>query len=40
MKEIFLDQPVHKDIKTYENIGKVVTGQGDDYTACYLLGHS
>ena len=26
------DQPINKDIKTYENIRKTATGQGDDYT--------
>ena len=31
------DQPVKNDIKTYENIGKIATGQGDDYTTEYLL---
>ena len=24
------DQPINEDIKTYENIRKVATGQGDD----------
>ena len=26
------NQPINKDIKTYENIRKTATGQGDDYT--------
>ena len=26
------DQPMNNDIKTYENIRKIATGQGDDYT--------
>ena len=31
------DQPINKDIKTYENIRKITTGQGDDYTTgCFL----
>ena len=35
--ENFFDQPV-KDIKvTYENITKIATGQGDDYTTGCLL---
>ena len=31
----FLDQPIN--IKTYENIRKIATGQGDDNTAGCLL---
>ena len=35
--KIFFDQPV-KNIKvTYENIRKIATGQGDDYTTGCLL---
>ena len=26
----FFDQPVKNDLKTYDNIQKIVTGQGDD----------
>ena len=26
----FFDQPIRNDIKTYENIRKIVTSQGDD----------
>ena len=33
----FFDQPVNNDIKTYENIRKIATGQGDDYTTGCLL---
>ena len=36
MKLIF-DQPVKNDKVTYENIRKVATGQGDDYTTGCLL---
>ena len=33
----FFDQPMNDDIKTYENIKKIATGQGDDYrTGCLL----
>ena len=33
----FFDQPINSDFKTYENIRKIVTGQGDDYaTGCLL----
>ena len=35
--KIFFDQPVKSDMKTYNNIRKIATGQGDDYTTCYLL---
>ena len=28
----FFDQPISSDIKTYENIRKIVTGQADHYT--------
>ena len=33
----FFDQPVNNDIKTYENIRKIATGQGDDYATDCLL---
>ena len=33
----FFDQPVKNNKITYENIRKVATGQGDDYTTGYLL---
>ena len=29
----FLDQPINSDIKKYENIKKVATGEGDNYTS-------
>ena len=28
----FFDQPINSDLKTYENIRRIATGQGDDYT--------
>ena len=31
------DQPVKNNKVTYENIRKIATGQGDDYTTGYLL---
>ena len=37
---IFFDQPVDNDIKTYESIWKITTGQGDDYTIGCLLEYS
>ena len=33
----FFGQPINNDIKTYENIRKIATGQGDDYAAGCLL---
>ena len=33
----FFDQPIKNDLKTYNNIRKIATGQGDDYkTGCSL----
>ena len=34
------DQPVRNDLITYENIPKIATGQGDDYTAGCLLDYN
>ena len=36
----FFDQPIKNDIKTYENIRKIATGQGDDYTTRCLLDYN
>ena len=36
----FFDQPVKNDMRTYDNIRKFRTGQGNDYTSSYLLGYS
>ena len=33
----FCDQPINSNLKTYDNIRKVATGQGDDYTTGCLL---
>ena len=33
----FFDQPINSNLKTYNNIRKVATGQGDDYTTGCLL---
>ena len=38
-KNLF-DQPINSDLKTYENIRKIATGQQDDYTTGCLLGYS
>ena len=31
------DQPVKINLRTYDNIRKIATGQGDDYTTICLL---
>ena len=36
----FLDQPVKSDERTYDNIQKIATGQGDDYTTACLLDYT
>ena len=36
----FYDQPVNDVIKKYDEVRKVSTGQGDDYTTCCLLDFS
>ena len=33
----FFDQPVKNDMRTYDNIRKIATGQGDDYTTGFLI---
>ena len=33
----FFDQPVKNDLRTHNNIQKIATDQGDDYTADCLL---
>ena len=35
--ENFFDKPIKKNKVTYENIRKIATGQGDDYTTGCLL---
>ena len=37
MEKNFFDQPVKNNKITYENIRKIATGQGDDYTTGCLL---
>ena len=37
MEEISLIQPVKDDLRTYDNIQKIVIGKGDDYTTGCLL---
>ena len=36
----FFDQTVNSDLKTQENIRKIATGQGDDYTTSCQLDYS
>ena len=36
---MFFDQPVKSDMRTYDNIRKIATGQGDDYTTGCLLNY-
>ena len=36
----FFDQPIKNDKVTCENIRKIVTGQGDDYTTGCLLDYT
>ena len=36
----FFDQPVKIDLRTYDNIRKIATGQGDDYTTGCLLDYN
>ena len=38
-KNVF-DQPINRMTKTYENIRKIATGQGDDYTTGCLLDYA
>ena len=33
----FFDQPINSNIKTYENIRKIATGQGDGYLYNWLF---
>ena len=37
---IMIDQPIKNDLKTYDNIRKIATGQGDDYTTGCLIDYS
>ena len=36
----FFDQPAKINLITYDNIRKIATGQGDDYTTGYLLDYN
>ena len=39
-REILFDQPVKNDKITFENIKKIPTCQGDDYTTACLLNYA
>ena len=36
----FFDQPVKNNLRTYDNIRKIATGQGDDYSTSCLLDYN
>ena len=36
----FFDQPVNSDMRTYDNIRKIATGQRDDYTTGSLSNYN
>ena len=36
----FFDQPIKNDLRTYEHIRKIATGQGDDCATCCLLDYN
>ena len=36
----FFDKPVKNDLRTYDNIRKIATGQGDDYITDFLLDYN
>ena len=36
----FFDQPVKNNLRTYDNIRKIVTSQRDEYTTCCLLDYN
>ena len=38
--ENFFNQPINSNLKTYQNIRKIVSGQGDDYRTGCLLDYS
>ena len=40
MEKIFFDQPIKDNKVTYENIRKVATGKGDNYTTGCLLDYT
>ena len=39
-EQIFFNQPVRNNLRTYDSIQKIVTDQGNDYTTDCLLDHN
>ena len=39
-RQNFFDQPIKNNSRTYDNIRKIATGQGDDYTTVFLLDYN
>ena len=39
-RRMFFDKPVKNNLITYNNIQKIATGQGDDYTTGCLLDYN
>ena len=37
MEKKLLNQPIKNDLRKYDNIRKIATGQGNDYTTGYLV---
>ena len=40
MEKTFFDQPVKNNLRTYDNIIKIATGQGDDCTTGCLIDYN
>ena len=40
MEKNIFDQPVKNELRTYDNIQKITTSKGDDYTTSCLLDHN
>ena len=40
MEKFFFDQPVENDIRTYDNIREIITGQRDAYAANCLIDYN
>ena len=39
-EKTLFDQPVNNNLRKYDNIRKIATGQGDDYTAGCLVDYN
>ena len=40
MEKNIFDQPVKNELRTYDNVQKITTSKGDDYTTSCLLDHN